>query len=577
MHHSEYITVLDDKIRITEQQLAPLGISDQSICWAKWLPNRRSKSNGSLQHLVVSPFEVNAWPFLFRIVLALDDSKPGTLASALDVLKKESINILSIDGSRAGHSHSMISIIGEAASLKNDGKIIEFEENLNDADRRFDNEKTNDFVHGHFVPQLLKFGDDLRKTLYLANRERDFLRSTFVFDKHKGVRRGTLFDPNLLENSQVKKLALDQCEHAVQCVWLQNHAFFWLYGVHSTEEKTLRFDAKNRCLRPNDRLLGEYFSNARSLGAPFKTVAAIDYKEQYLRLVLSKLDRGHRTFRSILSYAAKYDDRKDTKGLLSQVVDVIAESSLTIQGINMTTKARSLQSEDGRFSILVSPSEPPSDVAHGSVQQEISNILSEALNAATINLKSISGCDIIADFPVVSPFAPKTLFLSTNFDWLDKDRPGLQKLVVDCAAKHGFLLILGHPDKLPQDLRHKWDTQAPITQNVLNLLRNCDAFLQIIPQIAIQAHRDENKLKWLLFESGAAHGLRIPCTICVDKSTGFHLSEWSKHLGAGIEKTIFQFSGAADDAVIASEIEKAIESLSLVPRPIRKSRHWRQE
>ena len=128
---------------------------------------------------------------------------------------------------------------------------------------------------------------------------------------------------------------------------------------------------------------------------------------------------------------------------------------------------------------------------------------------------------------------------------------------------------------LDEDHRFLWKGSAPITTNIIRLMRASDAFLQVIPKSAIAASIAPGSLNWILFESGAAHALHIPCAICVDTSGDQRLSDWIAKLKAGTEKQIFLFSSERDDLHIVRSIESALDFLAAEDRPNKSDRFSR--
>jgi hypothetical protein len=333
----------------------------------------------------------------------------------------------------------------------------------------------------------------------------------------------------------------------------------------------LRFDAPKRSLKPEGKLEREYEETIGELSPPFKAIASLDYNEQYMRIVLSDLDRPRKTFRVEVDYSARYDDRHNTKGLLERLTATLAERHIALRSVDMTTEARDQTSENGKFVFLVSVL--ASRLSSVDLVEFVTTAAAEGMKLAASELKLV-GCKIDSKVPDVAAFSARWLFLSTNFDWLLRKKKGLFEKIKLLAADLGFQLILGDPSHLGRDHEHRWDDQATITANVLSLLRGCDAFLQVIPEAAINSSDRGDKLIWLLFESGAAHSVGMPCAICVDTAGGIDIAEWRKRLKAGTEKKVFDFSGDESDESILEAITKSLESLVRQSTQIKRSRYW---
>lgn len=567
MHHGDIVSILPDKIRISEQELAPIGIGDGSICWGRWVPDRRAGAGQeSFDHLVVSPFETGSWPVLFRVSLVLDDSRPGPLADVLEVLDGEDFNILTIDGTPAGHRHAVINIIGEAVAIRNDRRLLDVARRLDDPRRSFLDPDTQDYVHRRFAPRMLRYAQQLTRAVFDAHGKRPFLRESFVYGPKPRPDRGTMYDPASLPRP-LRDIGRRQATEAVTVQWLQNHAFYWLYGRRDPLPRPLHFDAAQRALRPEGPWLQEFRAATAPLGPPFKAISSLNFLEQYIRLTLSPADQFGRTVRLLVPYTAHYDDRQSTKGLLSRLVSTISSNFIALRSVTMTTEAREANSEHGLFRILASVI---GGVGNTDFRTEFARRAAEEGMAAARGLLQSQHCSLDEERVVAEPFGARSLFLSTNFNWLESDRRGLLDELRRIANDHGFILVFGKRELLPPEFAHRWNPNDSITSNVVRLMRSCDAFLQLIPASASAA---QDQLIWLLFESGAAHSLRLPCAICLDTAGGLDVADWTKRLKAGTDKQVYEFSGTQTNERMLEAFEPAIKMLASQTRPDRSSRH----
>lgn len=562
MHRGDLISVHDDSLRISELELAPIGITHESICWARWLPDRRLEAlkKQHYSHLIVSPFEIGSWPALFNIRLILED-RPGSLTSVLGVLVKANLNILSIEGTPAGHRHAAINIIGEAVNLKSLPEIVDYPQSIQDGERTFLSDTTLDYVHDSFAPIMLRYAAHLKSALYDGHDQEQFLRSSYDFrpKRVQQQRRGTLFDPERLP-SDVRALGSHSVPDAVKCEWMQNHAFFWLYGTAEPRQRLMQFDANHQCLRPNSDWLLEFTNKVRTLHPPFNAIANINFHEQYLRVAFSDHDRLGNTYVLKTPYSAAYQNRESTKGLLHSVVGKLSEGHVSLRSIQMSTQAKSAYQERGSFTFLVNVLRPPGK------STDLVPFLSEQATAgfeeATELLRN-QGC-ILQRLPSsIERFASRTLFLSTSFNWLFKQRTGLVDGIARIAMAEGFVLVVAHDRYIPPSLSHLWQAKATITENVLSLIRSCDAFIQVIPSSVLAESREQqDKLIWLLFESGAAHAIPKPCEVCLDTSGGLKIADWNERLKTEAGRVVNTFSGQSSDQEILNTIAAAISKLS---------------
>ena len=238
MNYGNLVTIVPDKVRISEKELAPIGIIDKSSCWGRWIPDRwqPGSDNAPPPHLVVSPFPNTSWPALFRLTIILENAAHGTLAKVLDVVDQHALNILSIEGTPAGHRHAVVNIIGEAVDLKLKNDAIKRICDIPDGERLFTNDALSELIHARYAPTMLTYADRLESALIAADEKRDgrFLRETFCRHRSVDGPRGILYDYERL-SPEYARLGERQSIPAVKCKWLQNHAFFWAYGSGDTQ------------------------------------------------------------------------------------------------------------------------------------------------------------------------------------------------------------------------------------------------------------------------------------------------------------------------------------------------------
>jgi hypothetical protein len=309
VYYGDLVTVVPDKIRISEKELAPIGILDQSVCWSRWVPDRWVAFDAVQPppHLVISPFEIASWPVLFRLSIFLEDGQGGALAKALHVLAANAFNILAIEGTPAGHHHAVVNVIGEAVEIKFDANTLDAISSFDDRERNFKNGALAANIHQIYAPRLLSYSRRLVEALQDADAGADgrFLRHSFALHRKTDRPRGILYNAEDLP-PEVADIGHEQSTRAVTCKWLQNHAFFWIYGEGDVSEKKLIYNARTWALRPEAVWKHQFGETIARLKPPFKAISSINFEEQYLRLTFSPYDRRGNTFRLKLPYAARF-------------------------------------------------------------------------------------------------------------------------------------------------------------------------------------------------------------------------------------------------------------------------------
>lgn len=114
MRHGDEIRILVDGLSISPKSLEPIGISHRSQCWGIWIEKRLregEKYDPSVPlDFIISPIHPRLWPFVFRIEVALQSVR-GTLRSLTRHLLENDVNILLLDQSPSGYTHSIFNAI----------------------------------------------------------------------------------------------------------------------------------------------------------------------------------------------------------------------------------------------------------------------------------------------------------------------------------------------------------------------------------------------------------------------------------------------------------------------------------
>jgi hypothetical protein len=567
MNYGNVVTVLPDKIRIGQKELEPIGISGESHCWGLWIPDRWAMES-KVPHLVVSPFEPSSWPVLFRISLIVDHDSHGTLAKALKTLSEMDFNVLSIEGTPAGYHHAIVNLIGEAISIKEDKRMLGRASRLAEDKRNYTNTELQNYIHRAFAPRLLSYGRSLSEALYKSDRKNNFLRQAFVLGKRKGV--GTLFNPINLPGP-LQSFAKSQHLPAVRCHWLQNHAFFWIYGRRSGQPLEFLYDAPDSSLRPKNHCSLDYQETLSRMSLPARAIASTNFEEKYLRFVFSESDHRGNTVRIDIPYSAKFSDDTNTKGLLSIICDCIATQNIALRSINMTTSSRQKNQVDGKFSMLLTLAEAGiANADNSSILERARLAIKRATFIATTD-RHFADCSVKFNRINITPHDGRTIFVSSKFDWIT---PTLRDGIKAKAFELGYWAIFGDQRSFSNDDRHHWEHNESPTTNITKMIHNSDAFLQIassqmISGFECRSNNSDTSMNWLMFESGIAHAIELPIAICVDISDSVSIQKWKAALGPGTDRQLFTFSRESSEAAMLESFGQALRSLPSFPSPKR--------
>lgn len=566
--YAQEVTVLEAGLRVGPEAMSQIGVADGSICWGLWVPDRQvfpgKSSRSTRDHLLVSPFEPASWPVLVRIEIYLRNDDRGMLASALEALNLlKAINIVSLEAAPAGHHHAVVTIIAESIEAKSSGMLDPFKR-LPESKRTFKCEQTWAEVHNSFANVMLAECDRIERHLVYSNAtcERKFLREIFLSPADPLWQKGVLYSPDELP-AAVAEVGSRQATRAVSCNWLQNLAFFWLYG-RKTENEAIEFeyDGSSELLKPSNSERARFKAEIQSLDPPppLRTIGSFHRLEKFFRLVMSPEDSGDRTARIIIPYEAHYKPPADTRGFQFELYKRLALCNLNLRHVSMFTRHRTLATENGYLSMLVSN-------ADGSPFSDLSALKAEidhAARGASENLV-LPNSKMRCDPATVLKFSARKLFVSTKFDWLKNKQVDLYDNIRLIAERHGF-----HAVSAQNELKAEQNRLIPearkysqsVTAWTNKLIRHSDAFLQVIPR-SVLADKKTDQLNWLLFEFGAALALDIPHRILVDCDASVKVEKWQKKLRVGSGIPLQEFDSSAADSDLLGAIDQAVASLSM--------------
>ena len=568
MQRGEKITVFPNGLRVSAEALSSIGIFDMSTCWGLWVPDRNNwppSDQDSLaqqpEHFLISPFEPRSWPVLFRVEMRLNNDRAGTLAAATAPLAENGLSILAIEAVPAGHHHATVNIIGEAVSLKEPNGVLNPFIDMSEHHRTFRDDSTWDYVHQHYAPDMLRYSKQLVEAVQLADEKHEFLREIFLDPHSSRWEPGVLYSYKDLPED-IRDFGSEKSTPAVQCTWLQDLAFFWLYGRNVDDVVELQYKRESLSLKPIPPDIEKFRQVVSRFISPFKAIASFNLSEQYLRVILSDSDMPERTVYITVPYHAHFQPYIGSKGFQHNLYTMIKESGLNLRSVSKSTQHRKLDKEKGKFSLLISNAEGNSNFPSIS---DVRDKIERIANTAADRLSEI-GCTTAIEPVTVEYFASRRLFFSTKFDWIKEDYPDLVTVVEDIAKESGFHLIVGDMNRLVDYIDIIPEIAAEkksITGSTLKLIQHSDAFLQIIPKTAFPDGTNQVawNLNWLEFEFGAALALELPYAVIVDLDAG-DIWKWRESLRVGNDSPMFSFYGSQHDDTFSKEVRKAVQQLA---------------
>jgi hypothetical protein len=572
MQRGSTITVFSNGLRVSEENLATIGVFDGSTCWGLWVPDRNRwpyETTGdevaTPEHFLISPFEPSSWPILFRVEMFLNNDRPGTLADALAPLAKEGLSIVSIEATPAGHHHAAVTIIGEAMPLKEPNGVLSYLKTTSPFLRTFRNETTWKYVHEVYAPTMLRYCKQITEAVELADNHQPFLREIFLDSRHARFERGVLYSYADLSSEGDRALGFEQRTRAVRCTWLQNLAFFWLYGRGDAMQ--LHYKSRGQSLKPALPDRPGFGKVLAPFHPPFRAIASFNLLERFLRVVLSSCDLPKRTARITIPFSAKYRPFQGSRGFQHDLYALLKEKGgLNLREVTMLTRRRNLEEEEGELSLLVSKVKTHLDPSFGSLDEMRSRV-QEIANEAAAGMSRID-CKMTCDPVAVQRFEAPLLFFSTKFEWMRGDHPNLLQRIDKVAREVGFRLVMGDMERRAEleAIVPEMATEQYVTGAAIKLIQHSSAFLQIIPKRVLERGQGlRGSMNWLEFEFGAAQALEIPCALLVDLGAG-DIFRWKKQLRVANDFPLFGFYGSGTDDAFDAEIEKAVSQLGYLRR-----------
>ena len=500
--------------------LERIGVFDKSVCWGVWAPDPRGDSERR-KHLLISPIHPSVWPFLLRMEIKLCH---GRIATALKFLVDSQINIQSNECAMSGHHHATWHVVADANDIRGqlDKDFDEIRKLPVDA-RSYDNPRLQAFSN-ELASLMLAKAVTIPKEMLDAHRadesyregqlDSGFLHNRIV-DKHLIP---FFYDP-LAMPTELVEVAEKGLPQAVTCRWMQNLAFFAIYGDMRYPMR-LQYDHSTRLLKPlqNAQSLHEILERQRQPTLlPAAAIASFDTSGLYLRIEIvepteaqTRFFQANIKFDIVFATSAVPGKSDTTRGLLLSVCDQLASHRVDVVKLANRTTHRDQQGEAGSISLI------------GRTATSLNTGFIDGLNGSlAIECRteaSDSRCTII---PKTTLFSSNIIFLSRRTNMPCQDQ--IISVLKSIASDWGMVL---------EDANNRLGKK--IDDEVETGVIECDGVLQIVSysnEEVDQAKRAEHvhdvvpDLKWLLHEYGMAIGAGKPHVRVFD-TTNRPLEHW---------------------------------------------------
>jgi hypothetical protein len=286
------------------------------------------------------------------------------MSKAARQLVNYGLNIQFAESAISGHHHATWNIVAEAAEVRHrlTARFASIQA-LPDRKRVFTNEDLRNFANELASPMFRK---ELRlpSDLVAAHREEhDYVKNALDCGfLHNRIVDGILFfyDPTALPDLELVGAAQRGLPQPVACRWMQNLAFFSIYG-DTANPMRLHYDAHLALLTLSDpRPLGTMLEQAgQPTTLPARAVASFDTSELYLRIeIIDPNDAWDRHLQADIAYDITFRQGAEpgigdiTSGIWSSSCTEAASQQVDLIRIANRTTHRDAHAESGTVSFI---------------------------------------------------------------------------------------------------------------------------------------------------------------------------------------------------------------------------------
>ncbi len=560
MIHGDIVTLTSEGIVVQEKALQPLGIFDQSICWGVWAANPHD-DQPLYRHpnLIISPLHPASWPFLIQLQIILFNRK-GALADVCEILKDHNLSILFAECAPTGFTHATLNLIAE--STKEDLKDLRrqkeaFDKNnpwvrvppspaFDEARKIANSIAAHMFVHAKEIEQALEIK---------IENERSEQPESRIFHGWEDVGSHFLYNGEKVADEMLALTSTSEREESLEYIqahipkparvhYMHRLAYFALYGGGRYHEVpfSLRYQASSAFLKLERKEVfseGSFSNDVNPLPRP--AICTFNSEDKYLRLnpLTSKLLKDKLTTIGV-EYRVEGTHQRDARasqGLLWMVSDKLRTADVDLLYLSNKWTRLEYAYEAGRMSFIA-------DVAtdkYKAVEKEISSINDDKRHGELPNLDHTNIHNVS-----VEEYPQKKLFVSLHFG--HPRGPTIEESIRKVAQERGFEAAFVETHV------------TPVTQNVVEIIRGCHAFLQLL-YLRADETPDAISFPWLEFEYGVALGKGIPTIRLVDV-VRLSYDWWTSKITINKDQRVKQFRSDVSNDEVIKQIREAVEELA---------------
>jgi hypothetical protein len=407
----------------------------------------------------------------------------------------------------------------------------------------------------NFLARQEKTSNDGQRVHFLHSWDSEVGSGLFNFNLEQVIEEMATIDKQMIdEQKRTTKLRPKEensryvNEHfpkTATAYYMQRLAYFSMYGGGMDVPFALRYNANSALLKlernevfpPNGIKIYREPEEPFPLGSlPKPAISIFNSQEKYLRLkpITSKIVKNTLTQ---LSVEYRIEDLKSasesSKGLLRLIGTKLKDSKVNLLHVSNKSTRYEYSIKAGIIHFIA---DVPQQY-YKSVEEAIRSIN----HAKPPELKSVSIRSVkIHEYP------RRTLFVSLHFG---HPREGDLRRIIDAVAKErGF----------EQAIVETY--VAPATQTILEKIKSCQAFLQLL-LFKGEDNPENINFSWLDFEYGVASGRGIPTVRLVD-SVRVSYDWWKNRITINPDQRVREFRSDASEKMLTIILRNAVEELA---------------
>lgn len=515
MRHSTIASIATDGgIVLSPSRLKTIGIYDQSLSWAVWIPRAGDEDRGERPDLLISSLHPSTWPYTFALRLRLSH-KVGSLARASAVLVKHGLSILSARCETTGYHHATWNVVCEAKRLRDKYDVKTPAEDLSTEDR--------ERLASRITKALIKDVPEIADQITVDGA--DFLSERFLRGDVVSFREEH-FEPEEWERNRQYR------SKPVAFFFLPVLTYYWRSAYWESEDggDTLlkyRFDKTTGRLSSDGHHLLEKLQRL-GITTPTKALVSLDTDELFLRVRFFSANRIKHIFKAEIDYYYRFRrsgglEETSSVGLIRDLAQQLESVQVNLLRASNSVREQDARSESGGVRFV------------GEAERPINDCRAEIGGA----LLSVDRNGLQITRHRVQPLPRGEVFLSAHLK--GRRRDSIKGIFEKLVGDYGF------------ELREAEVYDREVTKNVVKAVGRCVALIQVHSD---RKHSDSDAAEWLTAEYAVALAKGLSCIRCVDISVPGYATpaKWRERLKLDKDHALVPFHGGDE----REDIERSI-------------------